>query len=129
MLADFGLARMYQDSKLSGLSMLGDVGGTIPFMAPEQITHFPESKPPVDQYAAAATLYNLLTARYLYDFPRTSAARLAMILQEDPVPIRERRAEVPKALADVMQRALARDPPRRFVDVGALRNALLPFRS
>src|SRR5436189_104546 len=50
-LADFGLARVYQTSQLSGLTMMGDVGGTVAFMAPEQITHYREAKPPVDQYA------------------------------------------------------------------------------
>jgi serine/threonine-protein kinase len=129
MLADFGLGRVYQESKLSGLSVGGKFGGTIPFMAPEQITHFRESKPPVDQYAAAAALYNLLTARYLYDFPRTAAGRLAVILQEDPVPIRQRRADVPGPLADAIHRGLARDPRERFADVRALRGALLPFQT
>jgi serine/threonine-protein kinase len=32
-LADFGLARVYQASKLSGLTLDGDVGGTVPFMS------------------------------------------------------------------------------------------------
>src|SRR5262249_39332353 len=59
-LADFGLARVYQASQLSGLTMTGDIGGTVAFMAPEQITNYREAKPPVDQYAAAASLYNLL---------------------------------------------------------------------
>src|SRR5439155_19533887 len=67
-LADFGLARVYQTSRLSGLTMNGDIGGTLPFMAPEQILNFREAKPPVDQYAAAATLYNLLTGCLIFDF-------------------------------------------------------------
>jgi len=35
-LADFGLARVYESSNLSGLTLQGDVGGTPAFMAPEQ---------------------------------------------------------------------------------------------
>src|SRR5439155_1648080 len=65
-LVDFGLARVYQASKLSGLTLEGQVAGTAPFMAPEQIHNFREAKPPVDQYAAAATLYNLLTDKYVH---------------------------------------------------------------
>jgi serine/threonine protein kinase len=124
-LFDFGLARAYQMSRLSGLSMLGQVGGTVPFMAPEQITNFRESKPPVDQYAAAATLYNLLTGKYVHDFPTNFQQRLLKILQDDPVPIRSRRPDVPERIADVIHRALDRDPAARFPDAAALRAALL----
>ena len=56
-LADFGLARAYATSQLSGLSVNGQIGGTIAYMAPEQITHFRDAKPHTDQYASAATLY------------------------------------------------------------------------
>jgi serine/threonine-protein kinase len=124
-LADFGLARAYQASKLSGLTMTGAVGGTVPFMAPEQITNFRESKPPVDQYAAAATLYNLLTGRYVFDFPEDRIERLLLILQADPVPIRRHRPDVPEGLAAVIHRALTRDPAARFADAAQMRRALM----
>lgn len=64
-LSDFGLARVYQASKMSGLTMKGDLGGTLPYMAPEQITDLREAKPAVDQYSAGATLYKFLTAHYI----------------------------------------------------------------
>jgi serine/threonine-protein kinase len=126
-LLDFGLARAYQLSRLSGLTLTGHFGGTLPFTAPEQITSFRESRPPVDQYAAAATLYNLLTDHYTHDFPRDFARRLLMAMEDDPVPIRSRRADVPEGLAAVLHRALERDPEQRFPDVAAFRAALLPF--
>ena len=40
--------RAYQTSTLSGVTMKGDVAGTIMFMAPEQVNHLRESQPPVD---------------------------------------------------------------------------------
>ncbi len=126
-LADFGLARVYQESKLSGLTLLGQMGGTLAFMAPEQVYHFREAQPPVDQYAAAATLYNLLTDRFLFDFPPEPQQRLLLILQGEPVPLRTRRPGVPEGLAAVVQRALVRDPGGRFADVAAFRAALLPW--
>jgi serine/threonine-protein kinase len=126
-LADFGLARVYQASKLSGLTLLGDVGGTPAYMAPEQITHYRESKPPVDQYAAAATLYTLLTGRHVYDDQGSVQTRLLRILQDEPVPILQRRPDLPEALAGVVHRALARHVIERFPDVEAMRQALLPF--
>ncbi len=125
--ADFGLARVYQASELSGLTMTGDVGGTVAFMPPEQITEFREARPAADQYSAAATLYNLLTGCYVYDLPDDLNKQFLMILHEEPVPIRDRRGAVPKALAAALHRALRREPADRWPDVSAFRDALRPF--
>lgn len=124
-LADFGLARVYQASNLSGLSLTGDVGGTTAFIAPEQITNFREAKPAVDQYGAAATLYNLLTGQYLFDMPANFQEQLMMILENEPVPIRQRRPAIPEGLAALIHKGLAKDPSRRFADVRAMRRALI----
>jgi serine/threonine-protein kinase len=113
---------VYQASKLSGLTLVGQVAGTAPFMAPEQIVSFRECRPAADQYAMAATLYNLLTGRHVHNFPATFQERLLLILNEKAVPIRSRRPEV---LAGVIHRALAKEPGERFADVRALRQALL----
>jgi serine/threonine-protein kinase len=126
-LADFGLARTYRASRLSGLTLPGEIGGTLAYVAPEQITRFRESEPGVDQYAAAATLYHLLTGRILYDFEGPLSRRIVKILQEDPVPIQARRADLSPGLCAVIHRALGRDPKDRFPDVAALRVALTPF--
>ncbi len=123
-LADFGLARVFQSSQMSGLTMAGEMGGTMAFIAPEQITQFRESQPAVDQYAAAATLYNLLTGRFLHDLPKKFDEQILVILQNPPVAIQARRPDVPRDLAAVIHRGLARDPARRFADVGELRRAL-----
>jgi serine/threonine-protein kinase len=125
--ADFGLARAYQASALSGLTLSGDVGGTVPFMAPEQISRFREAKPPADQYAAAAMLYYLLTRRLVYDFDSSPLQPLVLILQEEPVPLLSRRADLPAELAAAVHKALAREPEERFNDVAAFRAALAPF--
>jgi serine/threonine-protein kinase len=126
-LADFGLARAYEASRLSGLTLQGDLGGTIAFVAPEQITSLREAKPPVDQYAAAASLYYLLTKRTIHDLPPRLERQIALILTGEPVPIRQRRRDIPGPLADVIHRALAREPGDRFPDVEAMRAALAAF--
>jgi serine/threonine-protein kinase len=128
-LADFGLARAYEASRLSGLTMQGELGGTPAYMAPEQITHYREVKPAADQYSAAATLYKLLTDRYPHDLPVGVGLppQLIHISTVDPVPIRSRRPELPEALATVVHAALRREPGERFADVTAFRQALLPF--
>lgn len=126
-IADFGLARAYNDCKISGLTMQGEVGGTPAFIAPEQITHYRDTKPAADQYSAAASLYYLLTMSYTHDAPKGLAQRLAMIVSNAAVPIQERRADIPASLAEVIHKGLEREPERRFPDVSAFRTALLPF--
>jgi eukaryotic-like serine/threonine-protein kinase len=127
-LADFGLARLYFSSTMSGLTLLGQEGlGTLGFMAPEQITEFRQSRPPADQYAVAACLYFLLTGQKPYDFPAALQSQLVMILQEEPIPILRRRADLPEPLAAAIHRGLARDPAARFPDVRAFRKALRVF--
>jgi serine/threonine-protein kinase len=124
-LADFGLARIYQATQLSGLTATGAVGGTPAYMAPEQVTCYRDSRPASDQYAAAATLYVLLTGKLTYDFVPTTYGQLGQLLHDDPVPIQQRRADLPAALAETIHRALARDPNNRFPDARAFRRALL----
>lgn len=126
-LADFGLARVYQTSQLSGLTLSGEYGGTLQFMAPEQITQYRQVKPPGDQYSAAATLYYLLTGKFIYDFAESGTMPLLLILQNAPVPIEKRGVKLPDGLARVIHKALAREPQERFGDAGALRRALLSF--
>jgi serine/threonine-protein kinase len=126
-LADFGLARVYQESRMSGLTIEGDVGGTVAFMAPEQITGFRQTKPAADQYAAAATLYNLLCGQLLFDFDKTKGSSLDKVLKEEPIPLLQRRADLPPELAAVIHRALLKDPERRFPDVRTFRAALKAF--
>ncbi len=99
------------------------------YMPPEQITHYRDVTPAADQYAAAATLYHLLTGQYLFDLADDVplARQLAKILLEQPVAIRDRRPDIPDALALAIHRALEKDPGARFADAAAFREALLPF--
>lgn len=126
-LADFGLARVYQASQLSGVTMNGDVGGTLPYLAPEQITNYRDVRPTADQYSAAATLYNLLTNQYVYDFPARTVAGFMLIMEKEPVPILERCPDLPEPLARAIHRALAREPKERYATVNAFRKALISF--
>jgi serine/threonine-protein kinase len=126
-LADFGLARTYQASQLSGLTMTGSKGGTAAFMPPEQVLDFRSVKPAADQYAAAAALYHLLTGRCLYDKAESTADLMMRILQSNPVPLRSRRPDLPAALTAAVDRGLARNVADRFPDVTAFQKALTPF--
>ncbi|MBA4187304.1 MAG: hypothetical protein C0467_04715 [Planctomycetaceae bacterium] len=126
-LADFGLSRCYEASGLSGRTLHGEVGGTPAFMAPEQVTHYREAKPAVDQYSAAATLYFLLTGKYALNFVADPQEQLVQIVDEKRVPIRTHRPELPEELAEVIHKGMANEAEDRYPDVTAFREALKPF--
>jgi len=121
--ADFGLARAYQSSEMSGLTMANSSGGTPLFMPPEQITDFRTVRPAADQYSVAATLYYLLTGRG--PFRCGSADELfRKVLLEEPTPLLTVLPDVPRAIADAIHRALRRKPDERFRNVQEFRSAL-----
>jgi hypothetical protein len=47
-----------------------------------------------------------------------------VILEEEPVPIRDRDATIPTALGAVVDRAVRKDPAARFQSAGEFRRAL-----
>jgi serine/threonine-protein kinase len=126
-LADFGLARVYRASFLSGLTAAGELGGTPAYMPPEQITNYRRVLPAAYQYGTAAVLYQLLTGRTVHDPEADGSAGLIKILYEEPAPLAELRPEVPKRLASAVHHGLAKDPARRFADAEEFRRAILPF--
>lgn len=124
-LSDFGLARAYEESSMSGLTVANESGGTPAFMPPEQVNDFRSARPAADQYAAAATLYQLLTGHAVYERSGSTQQMLRRILVEDPIPLRPAAAPLPPPFGPVICRALARDPEARFADVRAMLNALV----
>ena len=122
-ISDFGLAKNFQKAGLSGMSMTGNYAGTPVFMPPEQITNFKYVKPVSDVWSFAASLYQLLTGKFPYRFdPKRDP--IDVILNESPVPIKERLPGLEKKIATVIDKALVRNPKDRFADAGKLLNAL-----
>lgn len=126
-ISDFGLAKSFRGLGLSGLTFSGEMRGTVPFMPPEQMLDFKTVTPAGDLYATAATLYYLLTCKFLYNEASEASDLIRTLLEEKPVPVRERRPDVPAGLAAVLERGLARDPKDRYPTAAALRAALRPF--
>jgi serine/threonine-protein kinase len=127
MLADFGLARVYEASQLSGLSGDGEFGGTPAYTPPEQITNYRNVGPPADQFALAATLYRLLTGQFIYNFGDEGLPKIAHVLEGRIIPIRDRRPDVPEGLATAIHRALERKPAKRFGSCAEFAEALRAF--
>jgi eukaryotic-like serine/threonine-protein kinase len=122
-LADFGLAKSFEQAGLSGLTATGAVGGTLYFMPREQITHFRVLRPASDVWAVGATLYHMLTLGYPRDF-LPGADPLQVILQGGTVPIRRRDPGLPADLAEVIDRAVDDDLARRYATAAEFRDAL-----
>ena len=103
------------------------VAGTPEYMAPEQ-ARGAQVDQRADIYALGATFYQLLTAKT----PVPSVTELEALIrahQGPPPPkVRELRPDVPRELAAIIDRCLARDPKARFQThaelVAALRKAL-----
>lgn len=109
-LMDFGLARAATDHRLApeGVAM-----GSPWYMAPEQVRGIAEPDARVDIYAMGAVLFEMLTARKLFDADGAFAVMRAQV-ETAPRPPGAFRRGVPAALDRAVLRALAKDPAARF---------------
>jgi hypothetical protein len=126
-LTDFGLAKSYKQTGMSGVTMVGDVAGTIAYMPPEQVRDFKEVQPPSDIYAAGMTAYSLLTGAHALDIsPRAGIAETVKAIFEKPIiPIAQRSLDVPLRVAAVIETAIAKQVEMRWRSAGEMRDALL----
>jgi serine/threonine-protein kinase len=118
--ADFGIAKALE---AGDFTQPGLMVGTARYVAPEQV----EGKPVdarTDIYSLGVVLYELLCGRAPFDGEGEAAVALAR-LQRDPLRPRQVRPSVPKALEEIVCRALARDPDDRYDTAADLRAALL----
>jgi serine/threonine-protein kinase len=126
-LTDFGLSKSFKETGMSGVTMVGDVAGTIAYMPPEQVRDFKDVRPPSDIYAAGMMAYSLVTGAHALDIsPKAGIAETVKAIFEKPiVPVRSRLAEVPPHVASVIETALAKHVENRWRTAGAMREALL----
>jgi DNA-binding beta-propeller fold protein YncE/predicted Ser/Thr protein kinase len=115
-LGDFGLTK--RTGSLSGVTAVGEVVGTLEYVAPEQITGGPLDER-ADVYSLGCVLYECLTGQA--PFPRaTDVALLWAHVHEEPTPPSVAKPELPKELDTVFARALAKEPARRYRSAGEL---------
>jgi hypothetical protein len=107
-LADFGIAKAFETSGQSGLTHTGTMIGTLAFMPKQQALNFRYSKPDVDVWAIAATYYYLLTGYSAKCF--IDDDDLLEAIEGAAVPILKRNPNVPRKLAEVIDRALIDNP-------------------
>ncbi|MBM3463827.1 MAG: serine/threonine protein kinase [Armatimonadetes bacterium] len=107
---DFGLVTRHD---FVTLTRTGQVMGTVGYGAPEQLAG-KSGDARSDQYALGVIGYEMLTGKQ----PFKGNVRGLLDAAAEPDPITALRAEVPAAVADVVKRMMARDPGRRFGDLG-----------
>ena len=112
--ADFGICRITEaDTHVQGQqTQMGDVLGTPHYMSPEQVLgEKVDSRS--DLFSAGVVLYQLLTG--LLPFEGDSLISVAFkITKSDPPSIDKVRPELPLALRRVIDRALKKQPEKRY---------------
>jgi serine/threonine protein kinase len=121
---DFGLARLGDDA---GLTMTGDLLGTLRYMSPEQalakrvvIDHR------TDVYSLGVTLYELLTLEPAYT-GRSREEVLRQIAFEEPRPPRGLNKSIPAELETIVLKAIAKNPEERYATAQELADDLRRF--
>jgi tetratricopeptide (TPR) repeat protein len=111
---DFGLAKLMAGAGAAPGegTQPGTVMGTAGYMAPEQVRggHVDQRS---DLFALGAILYEMLAGRRAFD-ALSPVETMHAIVAEQPVKVQEARPNVSDRLAAVVERALEKDPERRF---------------
>jgi len=117
-ITDFGIARLTD----SGRTRTGLVLGTPSFMSPEQLQGRAVTGRS-DLFSLAITLFQLLTSQL--PFRADSMPALMLRIAREPHPrVRALRPDLPAALDEFFDRALAKDPADRFENGAAVAQAL-----
>ncbi|MBA2725813.1 MAG: serine/threonine protein kinase [Actinobacteria bacterium] len=119
--ADFGIAKAAFAS--GDLTTTGSILGTMTYISPEQASGAePDARS--DLYALGVVMYLALVGRPPFVGDSDVATALKH-LNEEPLPLRSVKADVPRALDAAVRRALAKDPDERYGSAGEMRAALL----
>lgn len=122
-LLDFGIARGDDAAATHGLTLHGNIVGTMNYMSPEQITGQPVDHRS-DIFAVGLVLYELLS--YCQAFPGSNLATLTYrIVHGQAEPLRELEPTLDPELCAIVDRAMARYPDDRYPHLEAMRTDLL----
>ncbi len=125
-LTDFGLAKSFTQSGMSGVTMAGEMAGTLAYMSPEQLKNFRDVKPQSDIYALGMTAYSLFSGKLALNIGRKAsmAETIKAIFEQPAIPLRQRVPHLPEAVCEIIDRALVKDPSERWQSAKAMRTAL-----
>ncbi|MBI1311148.1 protein kinase [bacterium] len=127
---DLGLALFGSASEaVDELTTVGQLMGTLDYMAPEQADNSHSVDARADVYSLGVTLFKLLTGMAPYETGERCSPlqKMKALATTDPPPITSRRKELPDGLAAIVDRMLLRDPDERFQSAAEVAEALMPF--
>ncbi|MGE0871729.1 MAG: protein kinase [Kofleriaceae bacterium] len=110
-----------------GATVAGAVLGTPSYMPPEQALGDPVDER-ADVYALGAMLYELLSGHPPYRGPSVQAV-LAAVVDGPPPPLRSIVPGVPRDLATIAEKAMAREPEQRYRTAKPLAEDLRRFQT
>jgi serine/threonine-protein kinase len=119
--ADFGLAKA---GEADDLTHTGDIIGTVRYMAPERFTGRCDARS--DVYSLGLTLYEVLALRPAYEASDRHTL-IRQVMSEPPEPLRKLVPHLPRDLETIVQKAIDRDPARRYPSAAALAEDLQRF--
>jgi tetratricopeptide (TPR) repeat protein len=111
---DFGLARFSEGASQNTTLTSVDAhpAGTLPYMAPELLQRQPADERS-DIYAAGAVLYEMTTGQRLFP-DKHGASLLDAVLHRSVRPPRELNPRLSVELQNIIQKAIDKDPDRRY---------------
>ena len=122
---DFGISKVIGGA-VDNLTKTTAAMGSALYMSPEQMQQTRAVDHRTDIYALGIALYELLAGKQPY-YADTLPQLCAEILTGTPTPIRTARPEIPEELAQVLEKAYARDKGQRYQSIADLVIALAPF--
>jgi eukaryotic-like serine/threonine-protein kinase len=120
---DFGLAKLAS----SDMTRAGMIMGTPNYMSPEQVRG-EKADSRSDVFSLGAVFYELLANRKPFEADSLHAV-LFQVMQNEPEALLNLVPDVPPMLAQVVEKAMAKDSALRFRDAGELRDALRQVRA
>ena len=126
-IGDFGLSISTEVRGDSHLTEPGSFLGTPAFSSPEQLRG-DELDIRSDIYAVGVTLYYLLTGKTPFEADNL-VKLLATVLEQPATSPVKFRSDIPKGLAKIVLRCLAKQSGDRFANYADLRDALAPYDS
>lgn len=117
-ISDFGMAQFRETD--ATITQDGTVLGSPAYMSPEQaLGQSSQLGPGTDVYSLGVVLYQLLTKQRPFDGP-ISATLMRAVVHDEPCPLRQIRADIPRDLEAICLACLEKEPSRRYATAGDL---------